>query len=155
MNPLYLTLSILLVRVVMGLRLVFPGWMMIQMGPFSAKGYLESIEGPFANFFRGLADNKVVDYLNKWALFLVGLALTFGIFVRLASYAGILLMVLYWLSKWPHREGIIDERVVYIGVFLTLIMVNAGIWWGFDYLLLQIPPILQFYQSHQWLQWVL
>lgn len=155
MDPLYLTLSIFLLRVIMGLRFVFPGWMMIQRGPFFAKGYLEEVDGPFAKFFRGLAGNKIIDYLNKWALFLVGLALTFGIFVRLASYIGILLMIIYWLSKFPHREGIIDERVVYIAVFLILIMVNGGIWWGFDYLLLQIPAILKFYQANQLVQWIL
>lgn len=155
MDSLYLTISVFLLRVIMGLRLVFPGWLMIQMGPLSAKGYLEGVEGTFAGFFQKLANNKTIDYLNKWALFLVGLALTFGIFVRLASYIGIFLMVLYWLSKLPHREGIIDERIVSIAVFILLIMVNAGIWWGFDYLLLQIPAILKFYQANQWLQWVL
>lgn len=155
MNQYTITIAIFLLRVIMGLRLVFPGWMMIQMGPYSSKGYLEHTEGPFAGFFRKLAQYKIIDYLNKWGLFLTGLALVFGIFVRLASYAGILLMIFYWLTKFPHKEGVIDERVISIAVFFLLIILNAGIFLGFDYLILQVPAVLTYYQTHAWLEWIL
>lgn len=155
MNQYTITIAIFLLRVIMGLRLVFPGWMMILMGPYSAKGYLESVEGPFAGFFHKLAQYRIIDYLNKWGLFLTGLALVFGVFVRLASYAGIAMMIFYWLTKFPHKEGVIDERVISIAVFFLLIIVNAGIFWGFDYVILQIPAVLTYYQAHQWMQRIL
>jgi len=128
MNPFYLTLSIFLLRIVMGLRLVFPGWMMIQ---------------------------KHKDKRMGWTFFLIGLALTFGIFSRFAGYIGIIFVAWQWYVSASRKKEIFTEWLVYIAVFLLLIVVNAGIWWGFDYLLLQIPAVLKFYQANQWFQWIL
>lgn len=155
MNQYTITIAICLLRVIIGLRFIFPGWMMIQKGPLSAKGYLEHTEGVLAPIFKKLAENKFVDYLNKWGLFLIGLAMVFGIFVRFASYAGILMMIFYWLSKFPHKEGVIDDNILSIAVFILLIVVNAGIFFGFDYLILQVPTALTYYQAHTWLEWIL
>jgi len=146
---------IFLLRVLMGLRLVFPGWFLIRQGTLSSRAYLEHTSGPFAQFFKRLASNRIVDYLNKYGLFLIGLCLVFGVFVRPASIIGIVLMIMYWFSKFPHKDGIIDERLVYIGVFLMLILVNAGIFWGYDYVLLQIPAILNLLKTIPWMEWLL
>lgn len=148
-------IAIALLRFVMGLRFVFPGWMMIQMGPFAAKGYLENVQGPFANSFKKLAINKAVDCFNKWGLFLIGLALVLGVFVGLASFLGMVLMILYWFSKWPWQEGIIDERIVNVAVLIFLIMVQAGLFIGFDYLLLQIPVISEIFFQYAWFRWII
>jgi uncharacterized membrane protein YphA (DoxX/SURF4 family) len=136
-DPLILTITIFLARVIMGLRLVFPGWMMAQ-------GQL-----PKTSVF------KPARTWLGWFLFVIGLALVFGIFVRLASVIGIIIVLWQWYRNFPNKEGIIDEWLVHAGLFGLLFMVNAGIWWGFDTLFLQIPFFLNVYQLNPWLQWVL
>jgi len=127
---------IFFLRVVLGLRFLFSGWIFVTKRPRSAT------TGRFA-------------YIAQWALFVIGVCLTFGIFVRPASIIGIGLMAIFWFSKFPNPEGIVDEHLVYVGAFLMLILVNAGIFWGYDYLLLQIPAVLRLYQSTTWFGWLL
>lgn len=148
-------IAIFLLRFMMGLRLVFPGWMLIMRGKTTVKEYVGEIEGPLAPLFKKLGKIRAIEYLNKWGLFLSGLALAFGMGVRLASYVGILLMVMYWLTKWPWREGVIDERIVSIAVFILLIIFQAGFFLGFDYLIFQMPQIGKFIADYQWLRWIL
>ena len=94
-------------------------------------------------------------YLNAWLLLISGFSLVFGIFVRPAALIAGVLVIFYWLSKFPHKEGFINEHVIYIAVLFLLGMLNAGIWWGFDFLFLQFPQILQFYQTNPWASWLL
>lgn len=148
-------LGVFFLRVIMGLRFVFPGWLLIISGQGPTKGYLEHVQGPFAPFFKKMASSKLVDNLNKWVLFIAGLALVFGVFVRLAGFALIVLMILYWLSKWPWKEGFIDERLVYIAVCVILIVLQAGFFWGFNYYLLQIPAVADFFSQNLWLRWII
>jgi hypothetical protein len=44
---------------------------------------------------------KIVDLLNIWGLILIGLALFLGIFTRLSSILGIILLSLYYLANPP------------------------------------------------------
>lgn len=155
MDQFYITLSIFSLRVAMGLRLLFPAWKMIMEGPAPTKKYLLKVKGPFAHFFHRLAGRKWAIYLNAWSLLICGFLLVFGIFVRPAALVGGIIMLLYWLSKFPHKEGVINENIIYAAVLFLLGMLNAGIWWGFDFLLLQFPKVLQLYQSNPWMSWIL
>lgn len=155
MDQFYLTISIFLLRVLMGLRLLFPAWKMIAEGPASTRKYLLKVKGPLAKFFHSIGKKKWAIFLNAWLLLFSGFFLVFGIFVRPAAIVAGILMVFYWLSKFPHKEGIINENIMYIAVLFLLGMVNAGILWGFDFLLLQFPQILQFYQVNPWVSWIL
>lgn len=140
-------ISIIALRVLMGLRFVFPGWGLIMAGPDTAKEYAKYIQGPFASFIQKLTEYKAIEYLNKWGMFISGLMLVFGFLTRLASYGGILLMTVYWLTRWPFKEGIVTEHIVYIAVLLFLVFTHAGIIFGFDTLLLQFQPILKLFAS--------
>lgn len=144
-----------LLRVMMGLRFVFPGWMLIIQGHKPTKEYLVHTTGPLAPLFKKMAKSKIIDQLNKWGLFLSGLALVFGLFVGVASYVGILLMLAYWLSKFPPKPTIIDERIVYICVLLILVVLQAGFFWGFDFYLLQIPAVANIFIKNLWLRWLI
>lgn len=44
---------------------------------------------------------SVVDFLNTWGLIAIGLGLIFGLFTRVASISGALLLLLYYLTNPP------------------------------------------------------
>ncbi len=67
-----------------------------------------------------------VDFLNSWIPAIIGLALIFGVFVRIASSLGIILTILYYIPVFPPVPGWIDEHVIYVAAFLTLIAFGAG-----------------------------
>ncbi len=134
-------------RVLMGLRLVFSAWGLIISGPNTAHEYTQNIHGPLARFFQKLAGYKAIEYLNKWGMFIAGLGLVFGLLTRLSAYAAIFLMVVYWLTRWPFKEGVVTEHIVYIPLLLFLGFVRAGVIFGFDSLILHIPALLKLFTS--------
>ncbi|OGD98618.1 hypothetical protein A3A49_02115 [Candidatus Curtissbacteria bacterium RIFCSPLOWO2_01_FULL_38_11b] len=100
---------------------------------WTAKGYLLAATGPFADLFHLLAGNQIIDILNMWGLTLIGVALALGILLRFASFWGIVLMVLYYLSIYPPKNAlIVDDHIIFILVFLTLSGAGSGRFLGFD-----------------------
>ncbi len=80
--------------------------------------------GPFADFYHKLAGHGWVDWLFMLGLVFAGLGLLFGLWVRLASLIGIMLMLLMWTALlWPANTPGIDEHIIYalvlFGVALT------------------------------------
>ena len=133
-----------LLRLTMGWLFFYAGWSKITNPDWSAAGYLSSAES-FQGFFAALAQPgviEVVNVLNEIGLLLIGVALIVGGGVRIASFFGILLMVLYYLpvAAFPHVEHgyIIDDHIIYIMVFLVLIAVDAGRHWGLDRILYRL-----------------
>ncbi len=87
--------------------------------------------GPFAPLFQSLAGNPVVDFLFMSGLLLMGLALISGIGVRIAGYAGAVLVLLMWLAHLPPENNpLIDEHIVYAVLLIGLARVRAGQWVG-------------------------
>lgn len=78
-------------------KLLTPGW--------SSSSYLDLSRWIFKDFFIWIASNpsilKVVDFLNIWGLILIGLGLLLGIFTRISSISGMLLLALYYLAHPP------------------------------------------------------
>jgi len=95
-------------------------------------GFLaNSPTGPFAEFFKGLVGNTAVDWLFMLGLLFVGAGLLFGTWVKLAAYAGSVMMALMWLSMLPPKNNpIVDEHIVYILVLLVLAATGAGQYLG-------------------------
>ena len=99
-------LSILvLLRVVIGWHIFYEGLSKLLNPNWSSMGYLLDSKGLFAGFFYALASNpsllKTVDVLNTWGLLIIGLCLIIGLFEKLASIGGIILIGLYYLSHPP------------------------------------------------------
>lgn len=68
---------------------------------------------------------------------MIGLALVLGVFVRLASKFGILLMILYYLPilNFPYAGKnalIVDEHIIYIAAFMVLKKFDAGAYFGLE-----------------------
>lgn len=95
-------------------------------------GYLEfATSGPLAGIFQSLAGNVVVDWLFMFGLLGLGIALILGVALRLAGYAGALLMLLMWLSILPKENNpFMDEHLIYGLILLAMPLADAGQYFG-------------------------
>jgi thiosulfate dehydrogenase [quinone] large subunit len=95
-------------------------------------GFLKfATQGPFADFYSGLAGNAFVDWLFMLGLLLIGLALIMGVGVRIAGYAGALLMlILYSAALWPENNPFLDDHLIYAIAMIAFAHVHAGHTWG-------------------------
>lgn len=122
------------------------GWMMLYAGitkvlnpAWSAAGYLNGAK-TFAGLYQWLLNPSVlpvVNFVNEWGLTLLGVSLIVGIFVRLTSALGAVLMLLYYFPvlAFPYageHSYIVDEHIIYALVLLLFVATRAGRIWGFD-----------------------
>ncbi|MBX4181693.1 hypothetical protein KW807_02405 [Candidatus Parcubacteria bacterium] len=91
-------------------------------GGSPTSGFLSvATKGPFASIFKTLSGVAIVDWLFMLGLLFVGLTLLLNKFVMWGAIAGIVLMVLMWLSLlFPENNPIIDEHIVYALVLFIL-----------------------------------
>ncbi|MFA5945654.1 MAG: hypothetical protein WC802_01955 [Patescibacteria group bacterium] len=89
-------------------------------------GFLGHSSGWFAGAFQALAGSGVVDVLFMFGLLLIGLALLLGVGMRVAGWAGALMVLLMWLAKFPPVQNpIIDEHTVYLIVLIGLAVTST------------------------------
>ena len=91
--------------------------------------------GPVGEIFLAFWGNQAVIQLLIWSSVLIGAALVLGVAVRLASYGGILIMLMFYLAVIPPGSVIINQQLMYIIVFAFLVVGKAGEIAGFDSLL--------------------
>lgn len=91
-------------------------------------GFLNNAaKGPFVDFYHSLAGSPVVDWLFMIGLLGLGIALIFGIFVKIAGYAGTVLMLLMWAALLPpSNHPFLDEHIIYALLLLGFATSNAG-----------------------------
>ena len=99
-------LSLLVIlRVVVGWHIFYEGLSKILNPNWTSMAYLMDSKGFFAGVFYALASNpsllKAVDFLNAWGLLIIGLFLMIGLFEKITSIAGMILIGLYYLSHPP------------------------------------------------------
>jgi len=102
-------------------------------GSSPASGFLIfATKGPFVEFYQGLAGNPVVDWLFMAGLLCIGTALLLGIGVKIASYSGILMMLLMYTAGFtpPANNPFLDEHLMYVLVFVGLTLSHSGRWLG-------------------------
>ena len=127
----YQSLALFILRVSLGWFFFYAGFS--KFAGFSAKGYLLNLKGPFAGMFLPLAGNMLVDQLVIWGLTLIGLCLILGVLIRFASFWGIVMMVLFYLSAYPPEHAfLVDDHIIYIAAFLVLMVSNAVHFYGLD-----------------------
>ena len=94
-----------IIRAAIGWHFLYEGFSKLFMENWSAQSYLSNATGFLSGFYQWLASGegmvKVIDFLNVYGLILIGLALFLGIFIRIASAGGILLLVLYYFAYPP------------------------------------------------------
>lgn len=93
--------------------------------------------GPFGSLFQSMSGSILVDGLFMFGLAGLGIALILGIGMRIAAYAGSLLLLLIWAAGLPtENHPFVDEHIIYILSLFGLLAVNdsqafgLGKWWA-------------------------
>lgn len=125
-------------RVLLGWLFFYAGITKLLDPTWTSAGFLNNAEN-FSSIFAwfGSPENiGWVDFLNVWGQTLIGAALMLGALTTLASFFGMLLMVLYYLPSlnFPYVEHglLVDEHIMYLAAFVILIEFRAGQYWGLD-----------------------
>ncbi len=115
-------------------------------GSSPTSGFLTyATKGPFAEFFQGLAGQAWVDWLFMLGLLGIGLALTFGVAMRLGTSAGIVLLMLMWLAVLPPTHNpILDDHIIYSLVLAGLAAVKAGDYLGLGKKWVSLPIVKRY-----------
>ncbi|MBN2610944.1 MAG: DoxX family membrane protein [Bacteroidales bacterium] len=140
-------------RVLIGWHFLYEGVVKLFDPNWSSEWYLLDSQGFMAVFFHALAGStkilQTVDFLNIWGLILIGSGLILGIFTRVATISGIVLLSMYYLSHPPFAsltyampfEGnylIVDKNLVEIFALAIVAAFPTGNIAGIDRLLNKI-----------------
>jgi thiosulfate dehydrogenase (quinone) large subunit len=142
--------AITVLRVVVGWHFLYEGVAKLTSPSWSAAGYLKQARGPFANLFKWLASQPNLlanaDLVTMWGLTLAGVFLILGLFTRLASFAGIGFILLFYLCNPPlvgyfysiPTEGsylIVNKNLVELCALVVILVTGSGRFAGLDRLL--------------------
>ena len=98
-------ITITVIRVAIGWHFLYEGISKLFMDEWSSQSYLANATGFLSGFYHWLAGGEtlvgIADFINVYGLILIGLALFAGIFIRIASVAGIVLLVMYYFAYPP------------------------------------------------------
>lgn len=128
-----------LLRLSLGWIFFWAGISKVADPSWSAAGFLKKA-GTFQQFFAMWTTPGVLpitNFLNEWGLLLIGLSLIVGLFVRLSSFFGILLMTLYYFAhlRFPYPDAtslLVDSHVVYALLLGYFMAIRAGRIYGLD-----------------------
>ena len=101
-------------------------------GGSPTEGFLKfGADGPFKDFYNSIAGAAWADWGFMIGLLGIGVALTFGVGMRIAAVTGGLLYVLMWTVVLPPENNpIIDDHILGAITVVALALVNAGDTWG-------------------------
>lgn len=130
--------TLFLLRISLGWMYLYAGLSKVLDPTWTSKGYLEGAKA-FKGLYTWLTGPSilpVVDFLNEWGLTLLGVSLILGIFIRLSTSLGALLMLLYYLAlgfPYPNPYSlIVDNHIIFIFALLYLGAAHAGRVWGLE-----------------------
>lgn len=107
-------------------------------GGSPTSGFLEhATAGPFAEMYKSLSGHMMIDMLFMAGLLLIGLALIFGVGIKVATVSGVLLLVMMWSAVLPPTANpVVDSHIVYaIGLIVIMLSndhqrLGLGKWWA-------------------------
>jgi len=101
------------------------GWL---DGGSPTEGFLtNATAGPFKDLYAGIAGAGWADALFMLGLGGIGVALTLGIGMRIATWSGALLLVLMWTAVLPPSNNpFMDDHLIYALVLISLWLTGAG-----------------------------
>jgi thiosulfate dehydrogenase [quinone] large subunit len=102
-------------------------------GGSPTEGFLKfGADGPFKEFYNSIAGSVWADWLFMLGLLGIGLALTFGIGMRVAATAGFALYLMMWTVVLPpENHPFIDDHILGAISMVVLAAYYAGDTWGF------------------------
>ncbi|MBN2000003.1 DoxX family protein [candidate division KSB1 bacterium] len=141
------SVALVILRVLIGWHFLYEGLAKMMKGNWSAAGFLMQSKWIFAPIFKWMASTpdvlNVVNLLNMWGLVAIGLGLILGCFTKPAAYAGIALILMYFVCNPPFpglyysipSEGnyiIVNKNLVEVGALFVIAVTNSGIYAGMD-----------------------
>lgn len=133
-----------IIRILIGWHFLYEGIVKLIDPNWTSTAYLLESTWWFSGIFKALATNQfllpIVDFLNIWGLILIGLGLFFGLFTRIASWSGALLLLFYYVAH-PPFVGLMEGSAMegsYIWVnknliemFTLVLLANVPTQWMF------------------------
>jgi len=101
-------------------------------GGSPTQGFLAfGADGPFTGFYHSIAGSAWADILFMLGLLGIGLALTFGFTMRIATVAGGLLYLMMWTVVLPPANNpVLDDHILGALSMAVLGLTLAGDTWG-------------------------
>jgi uncharacterized membrane protein YphA (DoxX/SURF4 family) len=103
---------ITIIRVAIGWHFLYEGASKILQGNWTASSFLLNTSGFFSGFYHWIAGSPAImrttDLLNMYGLLFIGLALFIGLFSRVASICGALLLTLYYFAYPPFGNPMLN-----------------------------------------------
>jgi thiosulfate dehydrogenase [quinone] large subunit len=129
-------------------------------GGSPTKGFLSRVAvGPLEGTFHTIAGAGWADWLFMVGLLGIGIALIFGIGLRIAAVSGTLMLLGMWAAEWPLARftsagepsmsvnPIVDYHIIYALALIALAVTYAGHTWGLGRLWAKLPLV----HRHRWL----
>jgi thiosulfate dehydrogenase (quinone) large subunit len=147
-----------LLRLALGWLFFYAGITKILNPTWSAAGYLQGAK-TFTGLYHWFTQPgilPVINLINEWGLLLIGISLLLGIFVRLSTVSGAVLMLLYYFPglTFPYigqNSFIIDEHIIYAIALLLLGSLQAGRIWGLENWCSNLPICSKYPRLRWWL----
>jgi uncharacterized membrane protein YphA (DoxX/SURF4 family) len=134
-----------ILRVLVGWHFLYEGVSKLAMDNWSSSAYLMESKWLFSGFFHWIISNPtalaIADFMNIWGLILIGLGLFLGVFTRLASIAGMLLLLMYYVANPPFMYSsipaqgsyyIINLNLIEAGILLVFALMRKETMWSID-----------------------
>lgn len=101
-------------------------------GGSPTEGFLAfGAEGPFESFYHSIAGAAWADWLFMTGLLGIGVALTLGIGMRVATLSAAVLYVLMWtVALPPANHPVLDDHLLGAATMVVLLLTSAGTTWG-------------------------
>src|SRR3972149_2745546 len=150
--------SLFLLRVATGWFFFYAGITKVLNPNWSAAGYMKGAK-TCVWFYQWLLQPNilpVINFVNEWGLTLLGISLILGIFVRLSSVLGAILMLLYYFPvlQFPYpnpNSYVVDEHIVYALVLVFFASLRVGRIWGLENWCSGLPICARFPRLRNWL----
>ena len=101
-------------------------------GSSPTEGFLKfGADGPFKGFYNSIGGTPLADWGFMIGLLCIGLALTFGVGMRVAATAGaVMYLLMFTVALPPANNPLIDEHILGALTLVALGLLNAGSTWG-------------------------
>jgi uncharacterized membrane protein YphA (DoxX/SURF4 family) len=144
-------IGLTLIRMLIGWHFLYEGISKLAMEDWSSYAYLMESKWLFSGFFHWIIAHpavlEITDLLNIWGLILVGIGLFTGLFTRLASLAGIFLLLLYYIANPPFVESslpvygsrfFINLNLIEAAILGIFVFLKKDYLWGLDRLIKRV-----------------
>ena len=137
-----------LLRIAIAWHFLFEGISKLAIPGWSSAPYLMESKWLFSGFFHWIVSTPAAlaftDFLNIWGLIFVGTGLFVGLFTRLSAWAGIVMLLFYYVANPPFipasipAQGhfyIVNINVIESAVLLIIAFLNREYQWSVDRLI--------------------